>query len=46
MPSVLYLTCQRRDYIGADNAGLYALLLREGPEREGCRELLGWILGP
>ncbi|KAF8482756.1 hypothetical protein DFH94DRAFT_626949, partial [Russula ochroleuca] len=28
------------------NAGLYALLLREGPEREGCRELLGWILGP
>jgi hypothetical protein len=40
MPSVLrfhvFVTCQYSDYIGADNAGLHALLLRrEGPDKEG-----------
>lgn len=33
MPSVLlscFVTCQRRDYLGADNAGLDALLLQRG----------------
>ncbi len=39
MPSVLLsrsVTCQCRDYLGADNAGLHALLLqRGGPGGEG-----------
>lgn len=32
----LFVTCQRSDYIGADNAGLDALLLRRtGSDEEG-----------
>jgi hypothetical protein len=31
----LFVTCQRSDYIGADNAGLYALLLRRTGPSEG-----------
>jgi len=33
-----FVTCQRRDYLGADNAGLDALLLKRGEDDEEGRE--------
>ena len=36
------MTCQRRDYIGADNAGLHPLLLRrEGQDEEEVQKGAG-----
>ena len=35
------MTCQRRDYLGADNAGLNALLLQRGADGEEGRKGTG-----